>query len=206
VYNHCNICNISIYFCNIHMKHLQHTSEISETPYTKACNLRFQAQHLLVAWKKMEARRCRTRCRRGARHYGVCGGRWCGARRQHGPWHGLRQVDGARPQWEAESGWGHTARARVGSVSWAGACSAQSERAKRTGAVWARSVPQAGDAGGVRPDGRTQYYEHYRKDKGFPHISTKTLDQSLSLHALLFGPKSNRLAPTSHKKWEKRRA
>jgi hypothetical protein len=27
VYSHCNICNIQIYFCNIHMKHLQHTSE-----------------------------------------------------------------------------------------------------------------------------------------------------------------------------------
>ena len=26
-----NTCNISIYFCNIHMKHLQHTYETSET-------------------------------------------------------------------------------------------------------------------------------------------------------------------------------
>jgi hypothetical protein len=31
VYNHCNICNIPMYFCNIHMKHLQHTYETSET-------------------------------------------------------------------------------------------------------------------------------------------------------------------------------
>jgi hypothetical protein len=31
VYNHCNICNIPIYFCNIHMKHLQYTYETSET-------------------------------------------------------------------------------------------------------------------------------------------------------------------------------
>jgi hypothetical protein len=30
VYNHCNICNIPIYFYNIHMKHLQHTYETSE--------------------------------------------------------------------------------------------------------------------------------------------------------------------------------
>ena len=30
VYNHCNICNILIYFCNIHIKHLQHTYETSE--------------------------------------------------------------------------------------------------------------------------------------------------------------------------------
>jgi len=31
VYNHCNICNIPNYFCNIHMKYLQHTSETSKT-------------------------------------------------------------------------------------------------------------------------------------------------------------------------------
>jgi hypothetical protein len=30
MYNHCK-CSISIYFCNIHMKHLQHTSETSKT-------------------------------------------------------------------------------------------------------------------------------------------------------------------------------
>jgi hypothetical protein len=27
VYSHCNICNIPIYFYNIHLNHLQHTSE-----------------------------------------------------------------------------------------------------------------------------------------------------------------------------------
>jgi hypothetical protein len=42
VYSHCNICNIPIYFCNIHIKQLQHTSETSETFKTYACNLRFQ--------------------------------------------------------------------------------------------------------------------------------------------------------------------
>jgi hypothetical protein len=31
VYNHCNICNIPIHFCNIHMKHLQPTYKTSET-------------------------------------------------------------------------------------------------------------------------------------------------------------------------------
>jgi hypothetical protein len=36
MYNHCNICNISIYFYNIHMKQLQHTYK------TYACNMRFQ--------------------------------------------------------------------------------------------------------------------------------------------------------------------
>ena len=38
VYNHCNICNIPIYFCNIRIKHLQHTSETLETD---ACNMHF---------------------------------------------------------------------------------------------------------------------------------------------------------------------
>ena len=36
VYSHCNICNISIYFCTIYMKHLQHAYE---TPETYACNM-----------------------------------------------------------------------------------------------------------------------------------------------------------------------
>jgi hypothetical protein len=27
VYSHCNVCNILIYFCNIHIKHLQHISK-----------------------------------------------------------------------------------------------------------------------------------------------------------------------------------
>jgi hypothetical protein len=71
VYNYCNICNISIYFCNIHMKHLQHTFETSETLEKDACNICFQAQHLLVPWTKMEAYRRGALCRRGARCYGV---------------------------------------------------------------------------------------------------------------------------------------
>jgi hypothetical protein len=37
VYNHCNICNIPIYFCNIRMKRLKHTYETLETC---ACNMR----------------------------------------------------------------------------------------------------------------------------------------------------------------------
>ena len=39
VYNHCNMCNILICFCNIRMKHLQYTSEIFETLETDACNM-----------------------------------------------------------------------------------------------------------------------------------------------------------------------
>jgi len=31
MYNHNNLCNIEIYFCNIQMKHLQHEFETSET-------------------------------------------------------------------------------------------------------------------------------------------------------------------------------
>jgi hypothetical protein len=42
VYSHSNICNIPIYFCNIHMKHLQHTYETPETLETYACNTRLQ--------------------------------------------------------------------------------------------------------------------------------------------------------------------
>ena len=38
VYSHCNICNIPIYFCNVHIKHLQH---ISETLGTYTYNMRF---------------------------------------------------------------------------------------------------------------------------------------------------------------------
>ena len=36
VYKHYDICNIPIYFCNIHTKHLQHISETSETLETYA--------------------------------------------------------------------------------------------------------------------------------------------------------------------------
>jgi hypothetical protein len=31
VYNHCNICNFPIYFCNIRMKQLKHTYETTKT-------------------------------------------------------------------------------------------------------------------------------------------------------------------------------
>ena len=38
VYRHYNTCNISIYFCNIKMKHSQHLDETLETYY---CNMGF---------------------------------------------------------------------------------------------------------------------------------------------------------------------
>jgi hypothetical protein len=44
VYSHCNMCNIRIYFYNIHIKHLQHTSEISKTLGICVCNMQFQCQ------------------------------------------------------------------------------------------------------------------------------------------------------------------
>jgi hypothetical protein len=31
VYSHCNMCNISIYFCNINIKHLQHLKHLKHT-------------------------------------------------------------------------------------------------------------------------------------------------------------------------------
>ena len=45
VYSHCSICNIPIYFCNTDIKHLQHTSETSET---YVCNMRFQRNIFLL--------------------------------------------------------------------------------------------------------------------------------------------------------------
>ena len=50
VHRHCNMCNIPIYFCNIDVKHLQHTLETSETLKTYVCNMRFPAQYHLAAW------------------------------------------------------------------------------------------------------------------------------------------------------------
>jgi hypothetical protein len=52
MYSHCHICNIPIYFFNIHMKHLQHASETPKTLETYTYNMRFQAQHLLAACTK----------------------------------------------------------------------------------------------------------------------------------------------------------
>jgi hypothetical protein len=40
VYSHYNMCNILIYFCNIYIQHLQHTSETFETYY---CTMRFES-------------------------------------------------------------------------------------------------------------------------------------------------------------------
>ena len=63
VYIHCNMCNITIYFCNIqmkhlqhiHTKHLQHTSETSEPIETYSYNMRFQ-RNISLLLGRMEAR------------------------------------------------------------------------------------------------------------------------------------------------------
>jgi hypothetical protein len=60
MYRHCKMCNVSIYICNIDIKHLQHISEISETLETYACNMRFQCNVSLLP-EQMEARRCGPR-------------------------------------------------------------------------------------------------------------------------------------------------
>jgi hypothetical protein len=41
VYSHYNMYNISIYFCNIDIQHLQHTSKTSKILETYYCNMRF---------------------------------------------------------------------------------------------------------------------------------------------------------------------
>ena len=41
VYSHCNMCNISIYFCNIKMKQLQYPDETYETLETHFYNMGF---------------------------------------------------------------------------------------------------------------------------------------------------------------------
>ena len=51
VYTYCNMCNIPIYFCNIDIKYLQHTSQSPETLETYVCNVLFRRKHLLAATK-----------------------------------------------------------------------------------------------------------------------------------------------------------
>jgi hypothetical protein len=40
MYSQYNMCNISIYFCNIDIQHLQHTSKTSEILETYSDNIR----------------------------------------------------------------------------------------------------------------------------------------------------------------------
>jgi hypothetical protein len=69
VYNCCNICNISIYFYNTDIKHLQHTSE---TLKIYVCNTHFQRNISLLFGSRGSLARGVHRCK-------AC--RWRGARR-----------------------------------------------------------------------------------------------------------------------------
>ena len=53
VYNHCNICNVPIYFYNIHMKHLQDNSETIATlkTDTSKCAFKRNIYLLLMKWR-----------------------------------------------------------------------------------------------------------------------------------------------------------
>jgi hypothetical protein len=56
VYSLGNICNILVYFCNIHMKQLQRTSERSKTLETYAFKMRFQ-RNISLLHERTEAPR-----------------------------------------------------------------------------------------------------------------------------------------------------
>jgi hypothetical protein len=62
MYNHCNMCNILIYFCNMKMKHLQHPDETSEILEIYLCNMGFQ-RNVILLFGRMEACRCGARRR-----------------------------------------------------------------------------------------------------------------------------------------------
>jgi hypothetical protein len=50
------MCNIPIYFYNIHMKHLQHTSKTYETLEIYACNA-YSVNNISLLLRRMEAHR-----------------------------------------------------------------------------------------------------------------------------------------------------
>jgi hypothetical protein len=68
MYNHCNMCNIPIYFFNIRMRHLQHISEIFETLKTYVYNMCFSPFFHM------------TQCRAGDGRFRLASSRewWCG--------------------------------------------------------------------------------------------------------------------------------
>jgi hypothetical protein len=100
VHNHCNICNISIYFCytdtkqnyNVSLKHLK-------TPETYVCNMPFQHDISLLLGNRGSlvcgVHRCRARYSGGEGHdrSGVICHRFGGGRRPHaGEGHGIQEV------------------------------------------------------------------------------------------------------------------
>ena len=93
VYSHYNMRNIPIYFRNIDVQHLQHTSKTSETLETYYYNMRFQRNICLLVGR-MEARRHGARSRGVAWRLPV----WSSSVAQTSA---QGQADGARPQPEA---------------------------------------------------------------------------------------------------------
>jgi hypothetical protein len=69
VYNHCNMCNITIYFYNIYIKYLQHTFETSKTIETYSCNM-------CCEWCSPDRQRAGGACRQRA------GGSGCTLRKE----------------------------------------------------------------------------------------------------------------------------
>jgi hypothetical protein len=116
VYNHCNICNISIYFCNIHMKQFQHTPKHLKHLKQMLATCAFKRKHLLAALTKMEARRHGARRRCEARCHGVT--RRSPMRTDLGRGRDRRMERGHDGRHEFRQG--HVARARTGSVPRAG--------------------------------------------------------------------------------------
>jgi hypothetical protein len=75
MYSHYNMCNIPIYFCNINIQHLQHTSETLEIYYS---NMHFSVASACCfdEWRLIDADLDAVEWH---------GGSWCGARQQNGP-------------------------------------------------------------------------------------------------------------------------
>jgi hypothetical protein len=105
VYNHCNICNIPIYFCNVYMEHLQHTSDTSKTLETYSCNISFQ-RNICLLLGRLKARRRGARCRRVARSSGGDDGRRGGECRggRMARWRGRMAGGGAGVRWKEVDG------------------------------------------------------------------------------------------------------
>jgi hypothetical protein len=168
VYSHYNMCNIPIYFCNIDLQHLQHTSKTLET--IAICTFSVASACCLDEWRLVDAE-LDVGAELDAMKWR--GGRWCGARRWHGPRQGQGNADGARPQWEA--------RFRAGARSTSGRRGHGRGRAMRVGAAWLSAGSsrsrgtqcakrasdtnrrkRADDLNYTGPDGQTTYKQHFR--------------------------------------------
>jgi hypothetical protein len=111
LWNTCSICNILIYFCNIHIKHLQHVSE------TYVCNMRFQHSIFLLL-RNGGSSAC------GFHRWRACrsGGEDCGEREAwlRGCMTGCRALSWrrCRPAEQSRDGEGSTAESKVTEAAW----------------------------------------------------------------------------------------